>query len=59
MKPSLILLDINMEQMDGFETLSRIRQSHELSSVPVIFLTGDEGRDAEIRCLRAGASDDC
>ena len=57
MKPSLILLDINMEQMDGFETLSRIRQSHELSSVPVIFLTGDEGRDAEIRCLRAGASD--
>ncbi|HBI53096.1 MAG TPA: hypothetical protein DDX72_10015 [Ruminococcaceae bacterium] len=56
-KPSLILLDINMQDMDGFETLSRIRQSHALSSIPVIFLTGDEGRDAEIRCLRAGAAD--
>ena len=56
-RPSLILLDINMEGMDGFETLSHIRQSHGLSSIPVIFLTGDEGRDAEIRCLRAGASD--
>ena len=56
-RPSLILLDINMPDMDGFDTLTRIRHFRGLSSIPVIFLTGDEGRDAEIRCLRAGASD--
>ena len=56
-KPSLIMLDMNMPDMDGFDTLARIRHYREFSSIPVIFLTGDEGRDAEIRCLRAGASD--
>lgn len=56
-RPSLIMLDMNMPDMDGFDTLARIRHYREFSSIPVIFLTGDEGRDAEIRCLRAGASD--
>lgn len=57
LRPALILLDINMPDMDGFETLSVIRRIPELSAVPVIFLTGDEDRDVEVRCLKAGAAD--
>ena len=56
-RPSLILLDVNMPDMDGFETAARIRSTPGFSSVPVVFLTGDEDRDIEIRCLKAGASD--
>ncbi|MBR5089807.1 MAG: response regulator [Ruminiclostridium sp.] len=55
--PSLILLDINMPEPDGFRTLELIRRSPDLSVIPVIFLTGDEDREIEIRCLKAGASD--
>ena len=46
-----------MPGMDGFETLSVIRKTPELSAIPVIFLTGDEDHDIEVRCLKAGAAD--
>ena len=45
--PDLFLLDINMPEMDGFETLSRLRsEEKELGTgeIPVIFLTADEIR---------------
>jgi CheY-like chemotaxis protein len=38
-EPSLILLDIMMPQMDGFETIKRIRSDKRLSKIPVIALT--------------------
>lgn len=38
-RPDLILLDIKMPQMDGFEVLQNIRNKDELADVPVIFLT--------------------
>ncbi len=38
-KPCLIILDINMPRLDGRETLIRIKQMHELKSVPVILFS--------------------
>ena len=56
-KISLVLMDVMMPDMDGFETLRRSRSKTEWSTIPVIFLTGDENRETEIRCFRSGASD--
>ena len=38
-QPDIILLDIQMPEMDGFETLKRLRQNPRTASIPVIFLT--------------------
>ena len=55
--PDLILLDIHMPEMDGFETLKCIRSNPDFASIPVIFLTADEDSDSETRGLEAGAMD--
>lgn len=56
--PDLILLDIMMPVMDGFETLKRLREQEAgKSETPVIFLTADESEDAEMKGLTLGAMD--
>ena len=55
--PDLILLDINMPDMDGFEVLGRLKEKNEWSSIPVIFLTANQDPQSEARCLEAGAID--
>ncbi|MCR4935777.1 MAG: response regulator [Oscillospiraceae bacterium] len=40
--PDLILLDVHMPDMDGFDVLKRLREDPGLRAVPVVFLTGDE-----------------
>lgn len=40
-KPDLILLDITMPQMNGIETLTKIRQTPEIASTPVVMLTAE------------------
>lgn len=52
----LILLDINMPDMDGFQTLERIAAAFK-SHPPIIFLTADDSDDIESRCLKTGAMD--
>jgi diguanylate cyclase (GGDEF)-like protein len=55
--PNLILLDIIMPEMDGFEVLSELKKSEHTSKIPVIFITGQDGKDAEINGLNKGAVD--
>lgn len=53
----LILLDINMPEMDGFEVMEKIKSDPERSDIPIIFLTSDNDPQTESRCLEAGAMD--
>jgi two-component system chemotaxis sensor kinase CheA len=50
-------MDIMMPESDGYETLRRIRQSVEHSSMPVIAVTAKAFKEDRDRCLEAGASD--
>jgi len=52
--PDLIVLDVMMPEMDGFETLARLR---EISTVPVIMLTVKGDEEDRIRGLELGADD--
>jgi len=55
--PDLILLDIMMPEMDGFEVCRRIRQDPVTQQIPVVMVTALEDRDSRIRGLEAGAND--
>ncbi|MBQ3798309.1 MAG: response regulator [Butyrivibrio sp.] len=56
--PDLILLDIRMQGMDGFETLEKLRQQEEPGKeIPVIFLTASEDEGTESKGLSLGAMD--
>ena len=55
--PDLILLDVVMPDMNGFEVLSQLRVSEKTKDIPVIFITGGTGSDNEIKGLTAGAVD--
>ena len=56
-KPDLVLLDVHMPGMDGFETISHLSSNEKTVNIPVIFLTADEDIDTETRGLKAGAMD--
>lgn len=53
----LILLDINMPEMDGFEVMSKIKTMETARDIPIIFLTADNDAAVESRCLEEGAQD--
>jgi putative two-component system response regulator len=56
-RPDLILLDIEMPDMNGFEVISRLKQNHYLDRIPVIFLTANQDMEVEIEALQSGARD--
>lgn len=53
----LVLLDINMPSLNGYEVCLRIRQMYALDDLPVIFLTTREDSDSVTKGFHAGASD--
>ena len=53
----LVLLDINMPSLNGYEVCLRIRQGHALDDLPIIFLTSREDSDSIAKGFHAGASD--
>lgn len=56
-RPDLILLDIQMPGMDGFETIKRIKTKEENKSIPVLFVTSQEDIDSRIKGFQLGATD--
>ena len=55
--PDLILLDIDMPEMDGFEAIQVLKSDDKLKAVPVIFLTAKDDQAMEKRGLELGALD--
>jgi DNA-binding response OmpR family regulator len=55
--PDLILLDVMMPGLDGFEVCRRLRAHAALADVPIILLTALDDRDSRLRGIEAGADD--
>lgn len=53
----LVLLDVMMPEMDGFELLERLRQNHDASSLPVIMVTARNASEDVVKALERGAND--
>ena len=55
--PDLLLIDLNMPQMDGYEAITNIRKDVSQASLPILVLTSEEGPGIEKRVLQLGADD--
>ncbi len=55
--PDLILLDINMPEMDGYETCKNLKQQEHLSHIPVIFLTARTETEDLVKAFDIGGAD--
>ena len=54
--PGLILLDINMPEMNGFEVCDRLKSTEGLSDIPVIFLSVLDAIQDKVKAFRCGAA---
>jgi len=50
-KPDLILMDVNMPRMDGFEACRELRKRHAGIDIPIVFLTGQNSMEAIMHCF--------
>lgn len=53
----LVLMDVMMPQMDGYETTRRIRQIEKFRDIPIIIVTALSGRVEQLKAVEAGAND--
>lgn len=56
-KPDLVILDVMMPKMDGYEVCAKIRNMDEYKHIPIIFLTAKSSEIDEVHGLNIGASD--
>jgi signal transduction histidine kinase len=57
LRPDLILLDVEMPDMDGYEVAEKLKASEKYKEIPIIFLTSMDDAQSEIRGLNIGAID--
>ncbi|HIE00011.1 MAG TPA: GGDEF domain-containing response regulator, partial [Thiotrichaceae bacterium] len=55
--PDLMLLDVMMPGMDGFEVCQRLRANPRLAELPIVMITALDDRDSRLRGIEAGADD--
>ena len=55
--PDIILLDVFMPGMDGFETCRQIRENQEWDHIPILFLSAADDKELIVRALAAGGVD--
>jgi putative two-component system response regulator len=55
--PDLILLDIQMPEMDGFEAINKLKENEQTATIPVMFLTASTDDEIEAKGLEHGAVD--
>ncbi len=55
--PDLILLDVMMPEMDGYEVCRRLKEHKATAQIPIIFITGKHGEQDEIKGFEMGAVD--
>ena len=55
--PDLVVLDLKMPEVDGFETLSAMKRKPATANIPVIVLSGMENDGVKVRALSLGAAD--
>jgi CheY-like chemotaxis protein len=56
-KADIILMDMMMPEMDGFETIQKIKSNKETCDIPIIAVTAQAMKGDREKCLQAGASD--
>jgi len=56
-RPDVVLMDLNMPGIDGFEAIRRLRRQVMFATLPIIVLTAEEGADVQRRVIELGADD--
>src|SRR5208282_846345 len=56
-RPSAILLDMEMPDMDGMEVCRQLKANPQTSQIPIVFLTGDRATSSKVRGMDMGAVD--
>ncbi len=55
--PDLILLDINMPEMNGYEVMGKMKEDPDICDIPIILLTAETDHESEVKGLKMGAMD--
>lgn len=56
-RPDLVVLDVNLPDMDGFQICRRIKRDPDTADIPVVMLTVEDSSDSTIQGLESGADD--